>query len=33
MLLTTTGRRSGRRRTVPVLYLRRGEDVVILSPR
>jgi deazaflavin-dependent oxidoreductase (nitroreductase family) len=33
MLLTTTGRRSGRRRTVPVLYLRRGEDVVIAASK
>jgi deazaflavin-dependent oxidoreductase (nitroreductase family) len=29
LLLTTTGRRSGRPRTVPVLYLRDGERIVI----
>jgi len=33
LLLTTIGRRSGKSRTVPLLYLRNGQDVVILSPR
>jgi len=31
LLLTTTGRKSGRRRTAPVLYLRRGEDLVVIG--
>lgn len=31
MLLTTIGRKSGIRRTVPVLYLRDGEDVVVVA--
>lgn len=31
LLLTTTGRRSHRRRTAPVLYLRRGEDLVVIG--
>ena len=30
-LLTTTGRRSGLERTVPLLYLRDGEDVVVVA--
>jgi len=31
MLLTTTGHRSGKRRTAPVLYLRDGNDLVIVA--
>jgi deazaflavin-dependent oxidoreductase (nitroreductase family) len=31
MLLTTLGRRSGRRRTTPLMYLRDGEDYVIIA--
>jgi deazaflavin-dependent oxidoreductase (nitroreductase family) len=31
MLLRTVGRRSGRRRTSPVLYLRDGESLVVLA--
>jgi deazaflavin-dependent oxidoreductase (nitroreductase family) len=31
MLLTTTGRRSGRRRTTPVMYLRDGDRFVVTS--
>jgi F420H(2)-dependent quinone reductase len=31
LLLTTTGRKSARRRTAPVLYLRRGEDLVVIG--
>jgi deazaflavin-dependent oxidoreductase (nitroreductase family) len=31
MLLTTTGRRSGRPRTTPVMYLRDGERFVVTS--
>jgi hypothetical protein len=31
MLLTTTGRRSGHRRTTPVMYLREGERFVVSS--
>jgi deazaflavin-dependent oxidoreductase (nitroreductase family) len=31
LLLTTIGRKSGRRRTAPVLYLRRGEDLVVIG--
>ena len=31
MLLTTIGRKSGMPRTVPVLYLRDGEDVVVVA--
>jgi deazaflavin-dependent oxidoreductase (nitroreductase family) len=31
MLLTTIGRKSGKRRTVPVLYLRDGEEVVVVA--
>lgn len=30
-LLTTTGRRSGIERTVPLLYLRDGDDVVVVA--
>ena len=32
-LLTTTGRRSGEPRTVPLLYLRDGEDVVVVASK
>jgi F420H(2)-dependent quinone reductase len=31
LLLTTPGRKSARRRTAPVLYLRRGEDLVVIG--
>jgi F420H(2)-dependent quinone reductase len=31
LLLTTTGRRSGRQRTTPVLYLRDGERLVVVA--
>jgi deazaflavin-dependent oxidoreductase (nitroreductase family) len=31
MLLTTIGRKSGMPRTVPVLFLRNGEDVVVVA--
>ena len=31
LLLTTKGRRSGRRRTVPLLYLADGDDVVLVA--
>ena len=31
LLLTTTGRKSGQGRTAPVLYLRRGEDLVVIG--
>src|SRR3954447_7218086 len=31
LLLTTTGRRSGQRRTAPVCYLRDGERLVIIG--
>ena len=31
LLLTTTGRRTGRRRTVPLLYVRDGADVVVVA--
>lgn len=31
LLLTTTGRRSGKRRTVPLTYLRDGEDLAIVA--
>lgn len=30
-LLTTTGRKSGRRRTVPLLYLADGDDLIIVG--
>ncbi len=32
-LLTTTGRRSGRRRTVPLLYVPDGDDLVVVASR
>jgi deazaflavin-dependent oxidoreductase (nitroreductase family) len=31
LLLTTTGRRSGQRRTAPVVYLADGENVVVIN--
>ncbi len=31
LLLTTTGRKSGREHTVPLLYLKDGEDVVVVA--
>ena len=31
LLLTTTGRKSGRARTVPLLYLKDGEDLVVVG--
>lgn len=31
LLLTTTGRRTGRTRTVPLMYLRDGEDYVVTA--
>jgi len=31
LLLTTTGRRSGRRRTAPVVYLADGENLVVIG--
>ena len=31
LLLTTRGRRSGAEHTVPLLYLRDGEDVVVIA--
>ncbi len=31
LLLTTTGRRSGRKRTVPVMYLRDGADYIVTA--
>ena len=31
LLLTTTGRKSGRERTVPLLYLPDGEDLVVVA--
>lgn len=31
LLLTTTGRRSGREHTVPLLYLRDGDDIVVVA--
>jgi deazaflavin-dependent oxidoreductase (nitroreductase family) len=33
LLLTTTGRKSGQRRTAPVLYLRDGEDFVVVASK
>jgi len=32
-LLTTIGRKSGERRTVPLLYLRDGDDVVVVASK
>jgi len=32
-LLTTKGRKSGRRRTVPLLYLNDGSDLVVVASR
>lgn len=32
-LLTTTGRKSGEPRTMPLLYLRRGDDVVVVASK
>ncbi len=31
LLLTTTGRKSGRERTIPLLYLKDGEDLVVVG--
>jgi deazaflavin-dependent oxidoreductase (nitroreductase family) len=31
LLLHTTGRHSGRHHTIPLLYLRRGDDLVIIA--
>jgi len=31
LLLTTTGRRSGRKRTIPLVYLSDGENMVIIA--
>lgn len=31
LLLTTTGRRSGEARTAPVLYMRHGDDLVVIG--
>ncbi len=31
LLLTTTGRRSGRQRTQPLLYLEDGEDLAVIA--
>lgn len=31
LLLTTTGRRSGQSRTAPVLYMKHGEDLVVIG--
>ncbi len=31
LLLTTTGRKSGEKRTTPLLYGRRGDDVVLIA--
>jgi len=33
MLLTTTGRKSGKRRTSPLLYMRDGENVVCVASK
>jgi len=33
LLLTTTGAKSGKRRTVPLLYIRRGADLAIIGTR
>ena len=32
-IVTTTGRRSGRPRTVPLLYMRDGEDIVVVASK
>jgi len=31
LLLTTTGRRSGRQHTIPLLYLRDGDSVIVIA--
>lgn len=31
LLLTTTGRRTGRQHTVPLLFLRDGDDVIVIA--
>ena len=31
LLLTTTGRRSGRQHTIPLLYLRDGNDLIVIA--
>jgi deazaflavin-dependent oxidoreductase (nitroreductase family) len=31
LLLTTTGRKSGRERTIPLLYLQDGEELVVVA--
>jgi F420H(2)-dependent quinone reductase len=31
LLLTTTGRKSGQKRTAPIVYLRDGENVVVIN--
>ncbi len=31
LLLTTTGRRSGKKRTTPFLYFRNGADLVVIA--
>ena len=31
LLLTTTGRKSGKRRTAPLLYLEDGENIVVVA--
>jgi deazaflavin-dependent oxidoreductase (nitroreductase family) len=33
MLLTTTGRKSGKTRTSPLIYLRNGDDLVIVASK
>ncbi len=33
LLLTTTGAKSGRQRTVPLLYVRHGDDIAIIGTR
>jgi deazaflavin-dependent oxidoreductase (nitroreductase family) len=33
LLLTATGRRSGRRRTIPLIFLRDGDDLVVCNVR